>query len=184
MAHIPDIHYPLPNGETLIISTAKALDAQAMLDYTHTVAGESHFLSFGVGEFKKTLEEERAIVNDHAQAENQLFLLGILQGEIVSMLNIHARSRPRLRHVGEFGVSVLKAHWGKGIGTAMIQTMLDWCHQSGVIRKVNLYVHEENTDAMRLYHKFGFQQEGHLRRDSFRDGRFYDAYIMGLLIDP
>jgi len=61
--------------------------------------------------------------------------------------------------------------------------MLDWAKTSGVIRKINLNVQTNNEVAIALYEKFGFEKEGTIRRDLYVDGKFYDAYAMGILID-
>lgn len=86
-------------------------------------------------------------------------------------------------HIGDFGVTVRKDHWGKGIGSSLIETMLKWAKASDVIRKINLNVQTNNETAIALYKKFSFEIEGTIRRDSFIDGKFYDAYAMGILID-
>jgi RimJ/RimL family protein N-acetyltransferase len=36
-----------------------------------------------------------------------------------------AGTRPRVQHAGEFGLSVAKDHWGQGIGSALIDGLLE-----------------------------------------------------------
>jgi len=173
----------LKNGAALIIREADAADAAAMIDYVQTVAGETDFLTFGPGEFKITPEDEEQIIAAHRRYDNQVFLLAEAGGRLVGMLNVSASQKPRLRHIGEFGLTVLREYWGNGIGAALMQAMLDWAGASGVIRKINLTVQAENDTAIRLYERFGFETEGRLRRDLFVNGVYYDAFIMGKLID-
>ena len=106
-----------------------------------------------------------------------------MEGEIAGVLYLKSSSRPRLRHLGEFGLSVRKKHWGKGIGTLLLQSMLEWAAATKIIRKINLYVHKTNTKAIALYEKFGFEKEGLIRREIFFNGEFHDTYVMGVLID-
>jgi len=176
-------HFTLKNQQPLLIREAEKADASEMIKYIHQIAAETDFLSFGEGEFNVTIQEEERIIARHHQAINCLFILAILNGEIVGMLNVKASGKPRMRHIGEFGISVLKNHWGKGIGTALIRSMMDWAKATGVIRKLNLKVQTSNHTAIQLYKKLGFVKEGLIRRDSCIRGVFYDTYAMGMLID-
>ena len=171
------------SGEKLIIREAVTADASALIDYVNQVTGESNFLTLGVGDFKKTIEEEEKIIEDHHNTENRIFLVAELSGEVAGLLNVNASNKPRLKHIGDFGVTVRKDHWGKGIGSGLIEAMLEWAKASGIIRKINLNVQANNETAIALYKKFGFEIEGTIRRDSSIQGKFYDAYAMGILID-
>jgi RimJ/RimL family protein N-acetyltransferase len=170
-------------GKIILIREAKKEDAAALIAYVKKVACETDFLTFGKGEFRKTIKEEQQIIQQHAKAKNQIFLLAEYEGEIVGILNVNANEKSRLRHIGDFGVTVKKDYWGQGIGTNLIECMLEWARKSGVIRKINLVVQTNNKAAIKLYKKLGFKKEGVLRRDSFINGKFYDAYAMGMMID-
>ncbi len=173
----------LPSGEQLLIRQAERLDAAAMIEYVRCVAGETEFLSFGREEWRKTVAEEEAIIQKHADAPNQLFLLALIEAEIVGMLNVTGSPKKRLQHNGEFGLTVKKAFWGKGIGRALMDSLLDWARANPIIRKINLMVMVENERAVRMYRRYGFEVEGRIRRDLNLNGRFHDGYWMGLLID-
>ncbi|MBO0797135.1 MAG: GNAT family N-acetyltransferase, partial [Ktedonobacteraceae bacterium] len=92
--------------------------------------------------------------------------------------------RPRTRHAGEFGISVLRKYWNLGIGGRMLTYLIDWARQSGIIRKINLRVRVDNLPAIHLYEKHGFVREGHITREFYLHGQFVDSYVMGLEIDP
>jgi len=171
---------PLKNGQTLIIRKAEARDAASVLDHIHAISGETDFLSFGPGEFDIPLERERDILQGYHEADNQLYLLGLLDGQIVSTLSFTGGHRPRLRHAGEFGVSVRKAYWGIGIGSLMLDALLDWARGTQIITKVNLLVRTDNVRAIALYLRKGFELEGTIRQAIRIDGTTYDHHWMGL----
>lgn len=173
----------LKSGEILTIREATKADASALLQHVKKVGDESDFLTFSGSEFNYSLAEEEAIIEKHRQNPNQIFLLGFVNGEVVSVMNVEASQKPRLQHIGEFGISVVKAHWGKGVGSAMIQYMIGWSKDSDIIRKINLRVVEKNTSAIRLYQNLGFKMEGKITRDFWVNGEFQDCYLMGMLID-
>jgi RimJ/RimL family protein N-acetyltransferase len=173
----------LKNGEMMIVREAHENDAPEILAYVRQIGDETDYLTFNSEEFNKTLDEEIDIINRHKLAENQIFLVAEIEGTIIGILNVAASPRRRLRHVGEFALSVAKAHWNKGVGATLMKYMLNWAKHNAIIRKINLRVHEDNKSAIELYKKFGFENEGRLRIDFFLNGKFSDAILMGLIID-
>lgn len=172
------------NEETVvIIRKAKISDAKAILEYINTISKESDFLTFGEGEFNKTIEEEELFIDSISKKNNALFIVAEIEGKIVGTLNFSGGARPRVMHTGEFGVSVLKEYWGQGIGTELIKYLIEWCKNSNVIRKINLRVRSDNYSAIHIYKKLGFIEEGVISRAFQVNNIFYDSIIMGLYID-
>lgn len=155
-----------------------------MIEYLNKLADESDFLTFGPGEiFNITLEEEEKMIQSKAEADNQLFLCAFIEGELVGNLSFNSASRLRVRHTGEFGVSVLRAYWGLGIATELLHYLLEWAKAGQIIRKINLRVRSDHHAAIGLYRKFGFIQEGMETRGLLIAGEFYDFIHMGLALD-
>ena len=173
----------LPTNETLVIRIAQKGDAEAMLQYLKIVGNETDFLTFSGDEIKRSQSEQEKIIADHKNVENKIFLIAEINHQVVGLSNVSSRSRERLKHVGEFGVSTLKAHWGKGIATHLITVMIAWAKANPIIKKLNLLVLVHNESAIRLYKKLGFEIEGCLRSDFYIKGKFYDTYFMGMFID-
>lgn len=98
----------LKSGETLLIREAKASDAKAVLEYVDRISTQSDFLTFGQGEFVMSIEQEEKFLGDAAMRNNALYLVAEIGGKLVGGLNFSGGIRPRLAHIGEFGVSVLK----------------------------------------------------------------------------
>ena len=46
------------------------------------------------------------------------------------------------------------------------------------LKRLELQVNTDNASAIHLYEKFGFEKEGILRKNAFRDGIYIDAYTM------
>lgn len=155
-------------------------DAPCVLDYVHAISAESDFLSFGPGEFEITLLEEEEHIRKNLDADNQLFMLGLIEGEIVALLSFSSGKRPRLRHSGGFGLSVRKQYWGLGIGSVMLETLIQWARDNGIIKKINLRVRTDNLRAIQLYERLGFTKEGTIHKEIFLDGEYFDTYWMGL----
>jgi RimJ/RimL family protein N-acetyltransferase len=87
----------------------------------------------------------------------------------------------RNRHAG-FGLSIgEKAFWGQGYGTEATALVVRHAFQTLNLNRVWLHVYADNARGLRAYEKVGFRREGVLRQDNFREGRYGDTIVMGLL---
>lgn len=173
----------LKNGQTVLLRDAVKEDAPELVTYLHKIGGESDFLTFGYGELSVSVNDEEALLEDSRNAQNKIMILAIVGDKIIGNLHYSGGARARIKHTGEFGVSVLKDYWNQGLGTAMVQELIQWAKASNVIRKLNLRVRRDNKSAIRVYEKLGFVQEGLITREFVISGQFYDSIHMGLCID-
>ena len=67
---------------------------------------------------------------------------------------------------------------GKGVGTALMEAVLDLADNWLNLTRVELTVYTDNAAGIALYKKFGFEIEGTHRRYAFRNGEYADAYSM------
>jgi RimJ/RimL family protein N-acetyltransferase len=170
----------LDKGDILIIRQAVPDDAPRVMAFADATSRETDFLSFGPGEFGFTEAQERAFIHDCEMSNTSLFLVGEIDDELTGVLTFSAGSRPRNRHTGEFGVSVRKSAWGRGIGSLMIDTMIAWAQAGGVLTKIDLRVRADHARAIALYTRKGFTIEGTISRATRLKGQYFDHYYMGL----
>ncbi len=175
--------YKLNDSTECIIRKAVERDAAELVRYSNIIGGESDFLSYGRGEFSHTIEQERQIIRDYSEGKNKLFLVAVIDKKICGVLTFWGNSRKRLEHWGEFGISVQKKYWNKKIGHILIDTMIRWAEEGGVVKKIDLSVREDNHTAISLYEDMGFEVEGRIRKAMKVDGKFYDFIYMGRIID-
>jgi RimJ/RimL family protein N-acetyltransferase len=175
---------PGPDGRPVRIRPAVEEDAAPLLAYLAEVGAESPFLSFGAEGPGIQEPEERTFLARARQSDNELALLAEWNGRIVGGLTFSGGSRARLRHVGEFGISIARVCQGIGLGRRLLELFLGWAERGGVVRKINLRVRADNARAIALYESLGFAVEGRTTRDTMIDGVFHDALVMGRAIDP
>ena len=65
----------------------------------------------------------------------------------------------RMYHRAELGISVVKAYWGRGIGSQLLEQIIAYA-KSHSIELLNLEVRSDNARAIHLYEKFGFRSIG------------------------
>ncbi|WP_431048204.1 GNAT family N-acetyltransferase [Roseateles sp. L2-2] len=125
-------------------------------------------------------QERFAKVPDTNSGELQLLAF---DGErLVGSAGLHpVGPQVRRRHAMMLGIGVHPEAHGRGVGSALMDALMrqadDWL---GVLR-IELTVFADNTRAIRLYERFGFEHEGRLRGYALRDGRYVDALTMARL---
>ena len=114
--------------------------------------------------------------------EGMFSLVASVDGEVVGEISLHTSpTRWRMRHVGSIGMAVRDDWQGKGVGTALMEPVLDLADNWLNLTRIELRVYVDNTPAIALYEKFGFEVEGTHRRMAFRDGKYVDGYSMARL---
>ena len=83
-----------------------------------------------------------------------------------------------MRHAGSVGLYVHTDYQNKGVGTALMETLLDLADNWLMLVRVELEVYADNERAIHLYEKLGFDQEGLLRMTSVPNGRYVVEYKM------
>lgn len=109
-------------------------------------------------------------------------LVAVIGDKVIGTVGIHTFPRkPRRRHVGTIGMAVHDNWQGKGIGTALMQAVIEFADNWLNLSRLELEVYTDNLPAIKLYEAFGFEREGLLRRHAFRGGTFVDSYVMARL---
>ena len=170
----------LKSGLQLEIRVPNVDDAQPVLNFIDIVSHESDNLTFGPGEFGITLEQEKNYFSKLKEDEENIFVIGLINGEIVCVANISTGKRKRMHHAGEISISVQKKYWNHGIGRNVLSELIKWGKEIRKLRKIDLQVREDNKSAFYLYNSLGFKEEGRISRGFQIDGRFYTLICMGL----
>lgn len=173
----------LKSGKELLLRRPKEEDAEAMIEYLNIVGGESDNLLFGKNEFRLTLEQEREHIRNINENNNALMILGIIDNQIVSVSQVSAPNRKRIAHNSELAISVKKEYWDMGIGTAVMEALIDFARNHNTIKTISLGVKASNKKAQHLYEKLAFEKVG-VHRNFFNiDGNYDDEILMDLYID-
>jgi putative acetyltransferase len=111
--------------------------------------------------------------------EDKYALVACVEGEIVAMggLDLFPKS-PQRRHVGHIGLAVHDDWHAKGVGTALMQALIDVADNWLNLSRLELTVFTDNEPAVKLYKKLGFVIEGTHKKFAFREGEYADCYAM------
>lgn len=169
----------LKDGTNCQLRAPQEEEAEQVLEHLIQTSGETEYLARNQDEIHVSLEQEKDFLRraneDPRSAMIAAFVEGILAGNVgVSPVN----SFEKYRHRAEMGLSVKKAYWGRGIGTALMEAAIEFARAVGY-EQIELEVMGDNSGALSLYKKLGFTVYG-TRMDSFRlrDGRSEAAFLM------
>ncbi len=130
----------------------------------------------------RSVAEQEDFLRRLAESTTDL-VLGITTREgdrLVGATGLHQMDM-RNRHAA-FGITIGdKKAWGRGYGTEATRLLLRHGFFTLNLNRVWLHVYEFNNRALRIYEKIGFRVEGRLRQDTFRDNRYWDTIVMGVL---
>ncbi len=80
--------------------------------------------------------------------------------------------------VAELAIMIGTTHRGNGYGKEAMQLLCDFCFREMNLHKLKVTVFAFNEPALRCYRANGFEQEGLLKKEIFRDGQYRDVVIL------
>jgi RimJ/RimL family protein N-acetyltransferase len=171
----------LKNGQELTIVKAKPEDAKDILEYLNIVGGESDNLLFGKNGISMSIEQESNFIKNINNSNKSCMLIGRIDGILASIVSLSGSERERIAHRGEIAVSVRKDYWSLGVGSAMMEELIQFAKKAG-IEVIGLEVKSDNSNAIHLYEKFGFKRIGTYEKFFKIDGKYYNSELMNLYL--
>ncbi len=120
------------------------------------------------------IEEEEAFIA-RLDGITGIMLIALKDERVVGCLTAEVASHSQLRHACEFGMGVLKGQRAGGIGTALMEPLIEWARSAG-LRRIQLSVFARNAGAIRLYHRLGFAVET-TKKGAIRIGDQYEDLV-------
>ncbi|MGZ9849413.1 GNAT family N-acetyltransferase [Macrococcus psychrotolerans] len=156
-------------------------DAEGILEYCKIVGGETDNLLFGSEGLGFSVETERTIIENIAAKEKDIMLVAMDEDNVVGIGNIMGNGRMRIEHQARLAISVRKDYWGQGVGSRMMQALIDFAKERS-IEIITLEVYHDNESAINLYQKFGFKEIGYFKNYSKVNDEYKDAVLMNLYL--
>jgi ribosomal protein S18 acetylase RimI-like enzyme len=168
------------------IEPARKVDALPTLTLTREVLAEGRYFVTRPEELRLTLEDREREIAVLTEAENSCFLVARLPGvRVAGFLVVNGGALARTRHLGRLEVIVGAAFRQMGVGSALLDSAIEWAQQSPLVRKLSLAVLADNTTAVQLYRSRGFVEEGRRVAEYIElDGTPRDDLLMALYISP
>ena len=143
---------------SIIIQRATREDAAARLKYLKKIGGETDNLSFGAEGLAFSVEQEESYLARIEASCDDIMLIAKESDKIVGSASLGRLPR-RMNHRGDLSVSVLKDYWNKGIGGRLLAEIIDFARKNS-FEIIDLQVRSDNSAAIHLYEKYGFEKIG------------------------
>lgn len=111
-------------------------------------------------------------------AKQGALLTALWDGKPCGIANLYIQPFKKLAHQCLFAIIVDDAYRGKGVGTKLLQSLIDLAKNQFHLECLHLEVYEKNP-AIRLYERFGFVEYGkHKRFIKETDGTYLTKILM------
>jgi len=167
------------SGEILTIRHAEESDADQIIDVINSVGTEKIFIV--IERFSHSSEWEKNYIKN-LNPLNLLFLVAEIKKKIVGVFTLERETYNKTNHLASLGMVILKGYRRLGIGSAFMETGLEWARKRG-IEKIILSCFSTNSAAINLYKKYNFKEEGRRRKQFIIDGKYIDEVQMALWIN-
>jgi [ribosomal protein S5]-alanine N-acetyltransferase len=82
----------------------------------------------------------------------------------------------------EVGFWIFPQYWSKGIITECLEAVIDYCRKEKRIHRLEAFVENGNIASMKVLEKTGFAHEGQFRECEWKNEKFIDLQVFGLIL--
>lgn len=150
----------LKNEKEAFLRNGDAKDGKEVLDVFNQTHGETDYLLSYPDENSFNEDQEAKFLDGKANSESEIEIVAVVNGRIVGTAGIESLgNKYKMRHRAELGIGILKEYWGLGLGEALTKACIKCAKEAGYLQ-LELNVVAENTAAIALYKKLGFEEFG------------------------
>lgn len=164
--------------DTIEIRAFQLSDLENFNTTLNTICAERSYLA-SVDGF--SLEESRQFIQS-GLGRGTIQQVAAAGTQIVGWCDIIPYPEKGFTHVARLGMGILKDYRGCGLGTKLLTACLARAKDTP-LEKIELQVFGDNTAAIALYKKLGFQLEGCKHRGRKIDGQYQDIVLMALMLE-
>lgn len=160
----------------VIIRKAELKDSVSILRAEQEIASEPGFFCSQASE----LSEQN--VKNTIEASRGIYLVAECNGDIAGHAFLEILPLQSLNHIAELNIAVHKGFQNCGIGTQLMEKIIEWAKASESVEKIELKVRASNARAIALYKKMGFIEEGCLKQHVKTKLGYLDDILMALYV--
>jgi phosphinothricin acetyltransferase len=136
-------------------------------------------------EAKQTVEE-RASWFDERRRRGFPVIVAVVDGEVVGMATYgdfrDSIARPGYRFTVEHSVSVFERCWGRGLGRALMDALLERARAAGIHVMVG-GIDGANTASLDFHERLGFREVARMPETGWKHGRWCDLVLVQRYVD-
>lgn len=174
----------LKDGRTCLLRSGTAQDGATVREVFVRSHAETDYLRTYPDEDSMDDEQEGRYLQEKTESADEVEIVAEVDGVIVGSAGVESVGPfEKVRHRAEFGVSILRAYWGLGIGRALTRACIACAREAGYAQ-LELDVVAENARAIDLYQSLGFVEYGRNPRGfRSRTSGWQELVLMRLELD-
>lgn len=150
----------LKDGRECILRNGAENDGANVLKNFILTHRQTDFLLSYPDENTMTADGEAKYLKEKTDSKNEIEIVAVIDGKIIGTAGIdRIGSNYKVNKRAEFGVSIDKNYWGRGIGRALTQACIE-CAKIAGYAQLELSVVADNKNAIALYKSEGFVEYG------------------------
>lgn len=167
----------------IVLRAPSRNDAHEMNSFLYDICGESEYLTRYPEECTFNDEREVKYIANTIDSPNNMMIVCTANSKIIGNCEFIGYDRIKCNHRAQIKIAIRQDYWGKGIGSAMLNELIDIAKAKG-IEQLELEMIEGNDRAFSLYKKFGFDVMAEIP-DAYRmkDGTSCKAVYMRKLLN-
>lgn len=129
-------------------------------------------------EYTRDEPAERELILEYESSKNGIFLVAEHEGLLIGNIDITGNQRRKLFHTAMLGMGNRYDWQNQGIGTALIESALEWARNNSPLEIIWLEVYASNDLGLGLYKKTGFKICGRMPNFFKEKGKFVEKISM------
>lgn len=168
----------LSNGQAACLSWLEEKDLLELVEVLNRVIREKTYLL--MDQEITDLNSEREWFQKSREAGRRI-LVAKVDSKLVGAVSMSV-FKGKQAHVAQFGIYIAKVFRNRGLGTILINELIDVARESGV-EVIQISAFSTNKRAVHVYRKCGFKECGKLTHDvKFTDGTYANRIMVEFLL--
>jgi len=173
--------FSIEGGHKVVLRTPRWEDLDDLLELVNSLVDERA----EIGKDEKTSRDEEidwlSGLLARLEKDKTFFLVAEVEGRVIASSDIN-RQKGYQKHVGVVGIVIKKGFRELGIGTAIMQALVEQAKKMGM-EVLTLTAFVSNKRAIHVYEKVGFVQTGLIPKKHLKEGKYIDEVIMTKLLE-
>ncbi|MGY3795306.1 N-acetyltransferase family protein [Aquimarina sp. 433] len=170
--------YTTKSNHQITIRQATPDDAQELLHLKLQYLKNTETLPLFENEYPNDTDQEKEMIKKYLSEKNSIILVAMINNNMVGNIDLTGSWRKKMEHTAMIGMGIHTKWQNQGIGTLLLQNVLDWAIKNPVLRLIWLEVYASNISGIVLYTKIGFTEVGRMPNFFLEKGKYIDKIIM------
>ena len=172
------LRFTVKSGEEILVRQATVEDAAALLSMKLDYLKNTSTIPLFLDEYSKDVSKEIELIQRLSEEKNSCLFVAECENQLIGNIDLNGNQRRKLFHTGVIGMGLKKEWRGKGVGSALLKSVIDWSKENKHLTIVWLEVYDSNTAGKKLYEKQGFKECGRMHHFFREDGKEIDKITM------